>query len=181
MESPFRCENCGDRAFAFEHVASAYLSRGTVRRLIHGFKYDRQYRYRHHLAGWLRDALAEPRIAAAPPNALVPVPLHPVRFRERTFNQAAEIARIAGRHLGIPVLDCLLRIRPTSTQTRLDRAARIENLRGAFRLRHDRDVRDQSLVLIDDVFTTGSTADECAKVLRRAGAARVRVAVVARG
>jgi ComF family protein len=181
LASAFRCENCGGRRFAFEFAVSAYLSRGIVRRLIHGFKYDRRYDFRHQLGEWLGEAFRDPRLVAAPPDLLVPVPLHPTRRRERSFNQALELARIAGARTGIPVRDCLRRVRYTSTQTRLDRVARIENLRGTFELRHDGDVKDQSVVLIDDVFTTGSTADECARVLRRCGAANVRVAAVARG
>ena len=75
----------------------------------------------------------------------------------------------------------LKRTRYTSTQTKLDRAERMENLRGAFRVRHTARVKERHLVLVDDVFTTGSTVEECSRVLLRAGAASVRVITVARG
>ncbi|MEA3187566.1 MAG: hypothetical protein QOD99_1396, partial [Chthoniobacter sp.] len=116
-----------------------------------------------------------------PVDALVPVPLHHRRFREREFNQALALAQLAGAHAHLPVADCLRRIRYTTTQTRFDRFERMENLRNAFELRHNSHVRGQHLVLVDDVFTTGSTVDECARVLMKGGAASVRAITVARG
>jgi ComF family protein len=75
----------------------------------------------------------------------------------------------------------LKRVRYTTTQTKLDRNERMENLRGAFHVRHNDAVKNRHLVLVDDVFTTGSTVEECSRVLLRAGAASVRVVTVARG
>ena len=177
----FTCSNCAEREVHFECAVSAYLSRGVVRDFIHAFKYNGQFHLRHPLADWLATALDDPRIASQPFDALVPVPLHHVRFREREFNQAAELATLVAKPREIPVLHALRRTRYTSTQTKLDRHERMENLRGAFRVRHTARVKERHLVLVDDVFTTGSTVEECSRVLLRAGAASVRVITVARG
>lgn len=180
ITSEFTCSNCAGRKFHFDCAAARYLSRGVVREFIHRFKYNRDFYLRHQLAAWAADALDDPRLHA-PIDAFVPVPLHATRQREREFNQAEEIARLLGRRAGIPLLPALRRIRYTTTQTRLDRHERMENLRNAFRVRHSPRVQSRHLVIVDDVFTTGATVDECARVLRLAGAASVRVVTVARG
>ena len=177
----FTCSNCAGREVHFECAVGAYLSRGVVRDFIHAFKYNHQFHLRRPLADWLAHTLDDPRIASRPFDAFVPVPLHHIRFREREFNQAAELATLVSQRSGIPVWDALKRTRYTSTQTKLDRAERMENLRGAFRVRHTARVKDRHLVLVDDVFTTGSTVEECSRVLLHAGASSVRVITVARG
>jgi ComF family protein len=181
ITSAFTCTNCAGRDLQFDCAVSAYLSRGVVREFIHRFKYERHFYLRHQLARWLAASLEDPRIRAAPAHALVPVPLHSARYREREFNQADELAMLLSRQCRLPVLRALRRTRYTTTQTRLDRHERMENLRGAFRVRQTADVSGRHLILVDDVLTTGSTVDECARVLRQAGAASVRVMTVARG
>jgi competence protein ComFC len=181
IEQEFSCSNCAQRRFHFECAVACYRSRGIVRDLLHRFKYQGEFYLRHPLSEWLADGLADSRLASEKFDCLVPVPLHPVRERERQFNQAEELAKIVGRGTGTPVLDCLKRIRRTPTQTRFDRAERMENLRNAFKMRENRNVQGKHLVLVDDVFTTGSTADECARVLKNSGAKSVRVLTAARG
>ncbi len=181
ITSGFTCANCADRTLHFDCAVSRYLSRGVVREFVHRFKYDRHFYLRHPLADWLAEALDDERIRAQPIGALVPVPLHSARFREREFNQADVLAELLAQRTGTPLLRALTRIRYTTTQTRLDRHERMENLRNAFRVHHSAAVQNRHLVLVDDVFTTGSTVDECARVLRAAGAASVRVVTVARG
>ncbi len=181
IEGEFVCAQCRDRAYHFECAVTRCLSRGVVREFIHRFKYDRQFYLRHPLAEWMAEALDDERVRRQPFDAFVPVPLHPARFRERDFNQAEVLAKLIARRSGRPVLHALKRIRYTTTQTRLDREERMENLRNAFRVRHAPDVQSRHLILVDDVFTTGSTVEECARVLREAGAASVRVITVARG
>jgi competence protein ComFC len=127
------------------------------------------------------DSLSDSRITSEPFDAFVPVPLYPARKREREFNQSDVLARMASMRTGQPVVNCLQRVRNTETQTHFDRRERMENLRNAFKLRKTSRVYGKSFLLIDDVLTTGSTLDECARVLRVAGAASVRAAVVARG
>lgn len=177
----FDCPNCRDRRFRFVCAVSVVRARDVVREMLHHFKYEGRFHLRHPLAAWLAEAFDDPRLRQDPVDALVPVPLHPRRKRERGFNQAAELARLAAARRGLVVEELLRRTRYTSTQTRHDRRDRIENLRGAFAVARGARVTGRHLVLIDDVFTTGATVDECALVLRRAGAASVRVATVARG
>jgi competence protein ComFC len=181
IEGAFTCANCEGRRFHFTCAISPYRSRGIVRELIHRFKYDRQLYLRHVLARWLADGLNDSRLASSSIDAVVPVPLHPRRQREREFNQADVLAKLLAPAAHCPVLPALRRVRYTSTQTRLDRQERMENLRNAFQMRKHCHVQGKNLVLIDDVLTTGSTVDECARVLREADAASVTVLTIARG
>ena len=120
-------------------------------------------------------ARAAARMADGPrPEALVPVPLHRARLRGRGFDQAARLARAAGRALGVPVApEALRRLRPTAAQSGLAAGARRRNVRGAFAVARPPPWRH--VAVVDDVLTTGSTAAEAARVLRRAGVARVDV------
>lgn len=181
LEPGFRCMNCGDRDLHFDFATSAYRSRGVVRELIHFFKYNRQLHLRHLLGRMLGEGFADARVQALGLGGIVPVPLHPAREREREFNQAGLLAGIASRRLGLPVRDCLRRVRYTVTQTHFHREERFENLDGAFALRGGADVCGLNLAVVDDVLTTGSTADACARVLKQAGASAVVVITVARG
>jgi ComF family protein len=179
--STFTCANCGDRELHFDCAVAPFLSRGIVREFIHRFKYDRERFLRLPLADWLATGLDDERVTAQPFDVIVPVPLHSTRMRERGFNQAAELGRLLSARCGVPMNQVLQRTRYTQTQTRLDRQERMENLRNAFRVRHTPAVQNRHVMLVDDVFTTGSTVEECARILRRAGAASVRVMTVARG
>ncbi|MEI6560570.1 MAG: ComF family protein [Verrucomicrobiota bacterium] len=180
IDGAFLCPNCRERRLRFTCAVSRHPSRGAVRTLIHRFKYSGKVYLRNVLTDWLAETLEDSRLQFPPCDRLVPVPLHPTRERERGFNQALLLAEGLARRSAIPLADCLKRTRYTTTQTIFDREARMENLRGAFQMRQNADVRNLHLLLIDDVFTTGSTVDECARVLRDAGAASVRVATVAR-
>jgi competence protein ComFC len=176
----FSCANCAHRRLYFDAAVSCYRSRGIVRRLVHQFKYGRQFHLRHALADWLGETLHDPRLRDRRFDIIVPVPLHPARERERGFNQAELLALLLSDKTAIPVRSALERIRYTTTQTAFDRAERMENLRDAFRLREKMHVRDLRVLLIDDVLTTGSTLSECARVLRKAGAVSVHAATAAR-
>ena len=181
IDGPFFCADCMDRKFAFDCAVSAYRSRGMVRELIHRFKYEGHFHLRRPLSVLLRRAMDDGRIRSRAVDALVPVPLHPRRQRERGYNQAEALCRLLGREAALPVWLALRRVRFTETQTHFSREERLNNLRGAFAARPRWPLAGKHLLLVDDVFTTGSTVHECARVLRRAGAASVRVLTVARG
>jgi ComF family protein len=152
----------------------------TMRELIQSFKYRDRQEGLQLFARWLKNAGRE---LLADADLLVPVPLYPSRLWWRRFNQSAMLANALGRLAGIPV-DCsvLKRVRRTASQVGLSADQRRRNVAGAFRVdraRADR-LRDKTIVLIDDVITTGATAEACARVLRRAKAARVDVLALAR-
>ncbi len=113
-------------------------------------------------------------------DAIVPVPLHWTRLRERGFNQSEQIADEVGRRLDLPVLaHALKRVKKTLDQTGLSAQARIENMKGAFKIRNADAVAGKRILLIDDVTTTGATLNEAAGELRRAGCRNVYAAVIA--
>jgi len=156
-------------------------SRGVVRDLIHRFKYGGEIWLGGLLGDFLRQGLRDARLKNSSFDAVVPVPLHPLRRREREFNQAEILGRelASGQKLGF--CDALERIRYTVTQTHFDRRRRMRNLRDAFGLRQNATVRGKNLLLVDDVLTTGSTLDECARVLLAAGARSIHALTIARG
>ena len=154
---------------------------GVTRRALHALKYGGERR----LAPLMGAAVARRWArAGAAGDALVPVPASPDRVRERGYDQAALIAREAGRRLGVPVIQALERTRATTAQFDLDRAARATNLVEAFRAREGPGaglaLQDAWLVLVDDVVTTGATLAACATALLEAGAFAVSAIAVAR-
>ena len=180
ITSAFACANCSHRKLYFEAAVSAYRARGIVRHVILNFKYGRQIHLRHLVARWLVAAFDDERLRERRFDAIVSVPLHPARQRERGFNQAELLAERLSDHLFLPLCPALERIHYTTTQTAFDRSERMQNLRRAFRLRKKADVRSLRVLLIDDVLTTGSTLSECARVLKQAGARSVYAATAAR-
>ncbi len=160
-------------AFDRSHAALAYAF--PLDRLIPRLKYQSELA----IVPALGNCLAETVAALPPPDALIPVPLHPVRIRERGFNHATEIARVVARQLGLPLDTARCqRIRHTPPQMGLKYDARRRNVRGAFTCSGE--VRGQHIALIDDVMTTGTSLDELAATLKRAGAREVSCWVVAR-
>ena len=178
----FTCPNCGGRRQAYDFAVCPWLSRGPVREVIHRLKYHRAPAMRLPLARLMLPALEDARLAGST-WLLVPVPLHPRKQRERSYNQSVELALTLARLSGWPWHHALRRIRYTVSQAGLDREDRLRNLRGAFaiRPRAARFIEGRDVLLIDDVLTTGATAHECALTLKSHGARRVAVLTAARG
>ena len=191
LPDAFLCTNCAERDHTLAWARAPWRAEGYVREAIHDFK----YRGRFHLLGPLTDLLEDGfrQFAAGEAwDALVFVPLHPLRQRERGFNQAEELCRELGRRQRLPVLPLLRRVRPTEKQAWLTRGARLRNLTGAFACREPSflgrclgkntrfDANGLRLLLIDDVFTTGATAEACARLLVSEGASRIAALTVAR-
>jgi ComF family protein len=173
------CPNCTHRTSHLDWARSAYKETGTLRHAIIQFKYNRQ----HHWKPWIVDCLEQAfrqYAAHIPWHGIVPVPLHPTRQAERSFNQAQAIARTLSKRQRLPYLPCLKRTLPTPKQSLLNRAQRLANLTQAFQLKPKFDVHRLHLLIIDDVLTTAATAEACAKVLKQNGAALVATLVVAR-
>ena len=148
--------------------------------IIHRYKYHEALWFEPFLAGLLTQA-ATPTLYGAGWDYLVPVPLHPVRQRQRGFNQAERLARRLSRSCGIPLAPRLLdRAEFTPTQTRLSRDQRAHNVHDAFKPRPKMRLEGQNCVIIDDVLTTGATTNAVAVTLRKMGSGNVMVWSVAR-
>jgi competence protein ComFC len=177
----FQCGNCRDLDLQFAWARSAVLARGPVLEAVHRYKYGRQLWFENFLASLLIER-AVPALAGTDWNCLVPVPLHPLKEREREFNQAVRLGRLLSDATGLPLeARWLRRVKPTRTQTLLTRVERVENVKGAFALRGEFSLKGRRCLLVDDVLTTGSTTSACAHALLQAGAERVAVWTVARG
>ena len=174
------CPNCEGRRWHLSVIVSGCRHEGLVRDLIHRFKYGRDQSLVRPLGELLFPSLLDPRLAGRSFDAVVPVPLHPLREREREFNQAALLASRLGKHAGIPVAHLLRRSRQTGHQARFDRRERLANMNGVFLVRKGVP-SGASLLLVDDVVTTGTTLDACAAALLLAGASEVCAVTVARG
>lgn len=114
---------------------------------------------------------------------LVPIPLYKTKLNQRGYNQAAFLAKGLGERLSLPVVDLLERIRATKSQISLDRKERIENIKGAFRLKSSKEsiFQGKTIFLVDDVLTSGATLSEGARVLKKAGAGKVYGLTLAHG
>jgi len=181
LTTVFVCTNCNDLKLHFTSARSAVVARTVVLEAIHRFKYSRALWFENFLAGLLIREAA-PVLAKGNWHGIVPVPLHPVKLREREFNQAALLAAQLARATKIPLNEKILRrVHPTATQTLLTRDERAANMKNAFIVRKGTRLAGKRIVLLDDVFTTGATTNACAKALQVAGAAEVCVWTVARG
>ena len=181
LTTNFVCTNCNDLELHFTSARSAVVAKGVVLEIIHRFKYSRALWFQAFLAGLLIREAA-PVLANEKWDYLVPVPLHPLKLREREFNQAALLAQPLARATQIPMNEKILRrVNPTATQTLLTRDERAANMKNAFVVRPGTRLAGKRIIIVDDVFTTGATTNACARVLRSAGAAEVGVWTVARG
>ena len=170
------CGTCLQRPppLTLVHAACVYAS--PLDRLLPRFKFH------HDLAAGrlLAQLMAEACVVVPRPDALVPIPLHRARLRQRGYDQALELAKPLAHALQLPLLDdLLLRTRATAPQSELDAVARRRNLRNAFAVRSHRPL-PAHVVLVDDVMTTGATLHAAGQALRRAGVARVDAWVCAR-
>jgi len=175
-----RCAACQARPRAFSRARAAVIYDQHSRDLILAFKHADRLDLARLLSAWVGRAAGE-LISQA--DAVAPVPLHPLRLLHRRYNQAAELARPLARRHGLAFLpDALIRGRATESQGGKSGSGRRRNVAGAFRVpdRKRRQVEGRRILLIDDVLTTGATAEACAKALLAAGAIQVDLAVVAR-
>ena len=181
-----RCGLCRRLQQPFTKAAAYGSYEGGLRELIHMLKYQQVRPAANVLGRMLAEAIGALESNWGEAQLLVvPVPLHATKLRRRGFNQAEliaqaalKVARSQRRYLLSP--NSLVRTRETQSQIGLSRHQRRENMRGAFRVTDPAKILGREILLVDDVFTTGTTASECARVLRRAGAERVWVATVAR-
>jgi len=181
LTTPFQCANCHELELHFSSARSAVVAKTVVLEAIHRYKYSHALWFEPFLAGLLLGE-AVPVLPRENWDLIMPVPLHPLKLREREFNQAERLAAHLSRAVNLPLDEkSLRRVTPTATQTRLTREQRAANMKNAFAVPPGRRLAGKRIVLVDDVFTTGATTSACARALRRAGAANVCVWTVARG
>lgn len=170
------CDRCAGWSPAILSCRSAYVFDGAVRKTIHHLKYHGEFAR----AEWCgREVARLVNELGWRPDLLVPVPLHRSRLRSRGYNQSAKIASVAAVSLATPFGNVLVRTRATLAQVGLDAAGRRENVQGAFACPHD--LSDLSILLVDDVVTTGATIEACAVACRQAGAQDIWAVTVATG
>jgi ComF family protein len=165
------CSNCLSWPAATAGIRAPFRFEGLIRSAIHQLKYRNLRALSQTLAGFLGDYLAA---SPLPATVLVPVPIHARRLKERGYNQSQLLAQELAKLSGLPLADdCLIRRRPALPQARTETVAeRRNNVAGAFACR-DRSLKDEAVLLIDDVATSGATLDACAAALKEAGASSV--------
>ena len=176
------CDTCMSYNFSFDKAFSLWPYNNTVKTSLSNFK----YKGRREFAEYYADKLYEHFHTALPKlniSAVAPVPIHPERLKNRGYNQAELIAEILAKKLDLPIVtDYLIRSKNTLAQKNLDPVSRRKNLREAFRINHNSkfyEIQLKNILLIDDIYTTGSTADACSAVLKEAGTEKVYVLCVA--
>lgn len=170
------CGECQADPPPFRRARAAVLYEGPPATAIKRFKFGRQLAYLPVLQHWLKQPWCQELLDEA--DLLIPVPLHPRRLKARGFNQALLLAQ------GFPKLplgrEVIVRVRHTIPQIGLNPKERRDNVRDAFAVPHPEQVKGKKILLLDDLYTTGATAKECARVLRKAGARQIEVLTVAR-
>jgi ComF family protein len=166
------CLTCKKNRPQFDRVRAWALFLPPVDKVIHAFKYSNRRSLARLLGHSMSRVLASDTVLSAA-DICVPVPLHGGRQRDRGYNQAELLGRVISEENGIPMVRCLSRTRNTPTQTKLDDAARWDNVSGAFRHRGTEPLDGRRVLLIDDVMTTGATLHACAAALKGCGAQAV--------
>lgn len=173
------CYDCSRTVHYYDRGVVLYQYK-SVRSVIYRFKYGGRQEYARFLGEDMALRLGK-EILSWKPDALIPVPLHPEREKKRGYNQAALVAEWLGKKLEIPVVeDWLFRVENTRPQKELEGSARQNNLKKAFKLAGN-DVKLNTIVIIDDIYTTGSTIDEIARICRRAGVKKIYFAALSVG
>lgn len=173
------CADCGRAERIFDKGVALAVYRGEAKRAVLDLKY---HGARWH-APWMGETMGERvRSEEMTPEAVIPVPLHPHKERRRGYNQSGLLAEAAARYLGLPLWDDVLtRRKDTPTQTRLNREARLTNMRDAFEVISGERIAGREVLLADDIMTTGATLESCAACLKRNGAIKVNTVVFAIG
>lgn len=174
------CANCLDVSPYFDQTRAAVIYNDASRKIILSFKFSDKTHYIKTFVPWMLRAGTE---LIKESDYIVPVPLHCKKLRQRLFNQSALLAQeIAKRSEKIYLAEGLVRARNTVPQKGLNKKERLSNVSGAFEVnkKHLKEIKDKTILLIDDVFTTGATLNECAKALKNSGASKVYILTIAR-
>lgn len=176
------CRDCSEKRRSFEQGSALLRYRtedGLTARILHELKYSNRREYAETLAEEMYLKMGG-RFRAWNAQAMIPVPVHPARLRARGYNQASLLARGLGRRLKLPVAAGLERVRKTVPQKELNENQRLKNLLSAFRALPEAG-QWEKIILVDDIFTTGSTAEACTRALLKTGVKKVYVVCAAIG
>ncbi len=181
IEKPL-CRDCSSHKRHFYKARALGIYEGILREGIHILKFEKKVGIHKPLGDLMVRYLKEQqRNLISRIDFLIPVPLHRKRLKSRGFNQAQLLCEYIEKHLNLPVNLDLKRIRWTTPQMNLGRQERLQNIKGAFEIRNKGTISEKQILLVDDIFTTGATVEECSKVLLKAGAKQVSVLTLARG
>ncbi len=176
------CADCKPRSYLERHIAiTEYNEAGRLGHLLQAFKYRYIEDAREKLLMLVANFVKKNHHLFSHIDAIIPVPLHSRRYAERGFNQADIIANELSSLLRIPKLSCLVRVAYTCQQAKLKKQDRINNVENAFAFVGNNPGAKNKVLLVDDVYTTGSTLQECARTLKENGAKRVVGFTIARG
>lgn len=165
------CLSCKDSQKDYEFARAPFLYEGAIQTLIYKLKYAKSKYLAPFLSAFLVDEFVKQDWQI---DLVVPVPLHSKREKERGFNQAELLCCLFNEKLHIPIItNNLVRVKHTRTQTKLTKKQRKDNLEKAFQVLQKSEFKNKNILLIDDVFTTGATIEECSEVLKKAGAKNV--------
>lgn len=174
------CDDCLRKDFHFDCAFGPCFYNETMRKLIHLFKYGNKTSLRRSLSELIFCFLKDYSLRFDSFDLLMPIPLHPVRLRERGYNQSDILAQEIAKRFNLPVSNQnLIRTRHTQNQARVNPKNRFTNIHDAFRIKYSALVKEKSVLLVDDLLTSGTTASEAARVLKDAGARRVGVLTLA--
>lgn len=173
------CSKC-EADFYFDRAFSPCAYTGSIKRLIHEFKYSGKDYLGKPLGKLMNTFIQEYQLPIAYLDWVIPIPLHRSRQREREFNQAEILSQEIAREFNKKVsTDALIRVKPTMTQTQLTFRERCQNIEQSFSVTKPELIKDTNLLLVDDVLTTGATSSEAAKCLKNAGAKKVLLLTLA--
>lgn len=173
------CPDCKRADKNFDMAFSCFEYKGMGKNVIHKLKYENCKEIAHTLSRLMYQKIAEEGIRL---DAVVPVPIHKSKEAIRGFNQAQLIAEEIATALGIPLWNCITRTKITTDQFKLDKVNRNLNVHNAFCINVlYNNVKNENILLVDDVYTTGSTVDECSRILKQQGVQRIFVITAATG
>lgn len=183
MSAPIKhaqCKSCRHNHPHFDFAWCAFHYNAEMKHLIHQYKYRQRTQLRFLFAHLLKRFIAQYSFDMIQFDYVIPIPLFSARLRERGFNQSELIAREIAKYYHIPLnLNQLKRVKNTKFQTQLRQKERWTNIDGAFRIKNSGDLKDKTILLVDDLLTTGATASESALTLKRSGVKRIGVLTVA--
>lgn len=174
------CPHCLETKLHFDRAFSPFAYEGAIKKLIHEFKYRGKNYLGPYLSAMMVEFIKEYDLPIDYIDFIIPIPLHKTKLREREFNQAQILAELIAKEFGKDTLiGALKRHRYTKTQTDLEIAERLENVKDSFLVTNPQTVKDKNFLVIDDVLTTGATSSEAAAALKEAGANIVLVLTLA--